>query len=166
MREPTDSVPAKAGLSGQAARAWDRADARYARQVAAAAQAGKLAIRAALIVNGGATLALFLFLAGGFPGGEDAAQADYPDGIARAIRSFAVGAFLAACAAGANFLFNQVHAAAVARARYVASYPHIRDTSASLKLRRISLAFMGLTIGLVVVSLVFFLLGLGSMRLR
>jgi hypothetical protein len=164
--EPSDSADAEASRRERAERAWDRADARYARQVAAAAEAGKLAIRAALIVNSGAALALFLFLVGGFPGGEVSAQLDYPDRIARAIRSFAVGAFLAACAAGAGFLFNQIHAGAVARARYVESYPHIRDTAVSLKLRRVSLAFMGLTIGLVVVSLVFFLLGLGSLRLR
>src|ERR671928_97727 len=100
--EPSDSADAEASRRERAERAWDRADARYARQVAAAAEAGKLAIRAALIVNSGAALALFLFLVGGFPGGEVSVQLDYPDRIARAIRSFAVGAFLAACAAGAG----------------------------------------------------------------
>jgi hypothetical protein len=146
-----------------ARRAWDRAEDRYARQINAAMESGRTAIYAALLLNGGASVGLLWFLASAFSAAElSLDKLNYLDWILRSTRWFAVGAFLAACASGLGYLFNHLQAESLYRARYTLSHPYIEDTRASVRLRRAGFALLLLSVGLVVASLVLFLVGLNS----
>src|ERR687885_677164 len=158
--------PAERGMGGDedlARRAWDRAEERYAQQIEAALESGRTVVHAALVLNGVAAVGLLWFLANAFSAHElSLDRLNYLDWILRSTRWFAVGAFLAACASGLGYLFNYLQAESLYRVRYVPAHPYTEETPASLWLRRASHVLLGLSVVVVVASLVMFLVGLNS----
>ena len=143
--------------------AWDRAEDRYAKQISAANESGRSALQAALLLNAGASLALLWLLANTFSAETIPLQKlMYIDRILAAIRYFAVGAFLAGCAAGFSYFMNHIYAESMFRAKYTLNYPYIEDTAASRRLRRLGFFLLLLTTLLVATSLILFLSGLNS----
>ena len=146
-----------------ARRAWDRAEDCYAQQIKAALESGRTVVHAALVLNGIAAVGLLWVLAGAFSAQElSFDRLNYLDWILRSTRWFAIGAFLAACASGLGYLFNHLQAESLYRVKYVPVYPYTEETRASLWLRRASHLLLGLSVIVVVVSLVMFLVGLNS----
>ncbi|WP_349366765.1 MAG: hypothetical protein ABL311_04575 [Nitratireductor rhodophyticola] len=111
-----------------AERAFDRQDELQTEIMRASIADSKEAIRAALILNGAACIAILGFVASVI--GGDSGNASHPMTVAAKIglRWFAVGALFAALTSGLAYLCNSLYAGAAADMSRHFDHPHIRST--------------------------------------
>lgn len=146
-------------------RAFDRQDERFESQIDAAIESGHHAVKAALILNGGACVALLAFLANTMskaPEGGDVGRL-----LALMIDSlsfFAAGALLAAVTAGLGYLTNLFAGESAASRSKHFEPPFIRDTTASKRWGGAYAAFAIATIATAVLSYAAFAAGLAKIR--
>lgn len=143
-----------------ARRAWDRHERTHLQLLGASLDTAREALRALLVVNGGACVALLAFL-GVATGIEDTRrQAMFAALAEDALRWFAFGLLSALIAAGFAYLTNALAAAAISTRLSSQDPPYFIETPESQRNRSLSTT---LNIGAVlaaVVSLIFFLTGI------
>lgn len=148
-----------------AKRAFDRLDERHERQLDAAIQSGKQALNAALLLNGGACIALLGFLASAYAANTlPFERADLIAAFVGSLSSFAWGAFWAVLASGLGYLGNYSYSEAVFRKNKELERPYIRETAASKAWSRAGAVSLILAVLGVFASLSYFLCGLWSIR--
>lgn len=115
-----------------AARALDRADERFENQIQAATESANIALKALLLLNGGACLALLAFLANVVKdAGHSASAEKLVVALLAALSLFAYGA---ACAVGASafgYVANRAYAESGGARTQHASHPYLRKTTKS-----------------------------------
>ncbi|MDJ1465668.1 hypothetical protein NDI72_19115 (plasmid) [Nitratireductor sp. GZWM139] len=146
-----------------AERAFDRQDELQTEIMKASIADSKEAIRAALILNGAACIAILGFLASVI--GGDSSNVSHPMTVAAKIglRWFAVGALLAALTSGLAYLCNSLYAGAAADMSRHFEHPHIRSTPSSK--RKVLWALIINWIAVATITLSYFLFGVGLFKI-
>ena len=146
-------------------RAFDRQDERKENQLAAAIESGHNAIKASLLLNGAACIALLGFLAntlGLAKDGGDAARL-----LALMLDSlsyFAAGAMLAAVTAGLGYLTNFCAATSAGAFSKHFNTPFIRATKSSSNWGRAYSTLTVITIVVAIASYIAFAMGVAKIR--
>jgi hypothetical protein len=124
-------------------------------------QSGNIALKACLILNGGACIALLSFCA------SIANQARKGDAVRQffelathSLKIFAITALFSAVAAGLGYIGNYCASEAVAAKEYGFEYPFVRDTDASARWRCRFDVVLVATVGMTVASYLLFAWGL------
>lgn len=113
-------------------KAFEHHDQWYGRLNDAAIASGTLAVRMALILNGGASIALLAFLASIFSNGNAPENlSGLADRIVLALGSFGWGAFCAGLCSGLSYLVNRCWLSAAYHKKKSYEFPYISDTRRS-----------------------------------
>lgn len=126
----------------------------------AAIDAGAIAVRTLVLVNGGAVVAMLAFLANVINEGSG----DQYDGVLSSLTLFALGVFFAVGTAIGAYMTNLSAALRVAWTRRTWDYPYEKKTKQSKIWHRFSALFHYLSIGAGFTSLVLFLAGVLSLK--
>ncbi len=118
------------------------------------------ALRAALLLNGGACIAVLGFLASLSSGTTTRAGMSLIGPAKAGLVFFAVGAALAAIASGLAYFTNSYYADANAEKQKRFDYPYIFDTDISVTKRKTGEKLHRVAVGAVIFSYCFFLMGL------
>ena len=126
-----------------------------------AVENGNLAIRMAMLINGGAALSLLAFIG-------SVAKDHIGDNkllpVAASLTWFALGVFASAFAMGFAYLTNSLYAAAANRHQRTWDPPYVQETTSSKSWMRVCIIFQWMTILLSITCLIFFIIGMFDVR--
>ncbi len=149
-----------------ARRAFDRNDQMHDELLKASLDSGREALKAALLLNGGACIALLGFLAS--IASREASRTSLlliaPAKVG--LGWFAAGAFFAALGAGLAYICNSLYAGAAANLDKKFHHPYLFENAKSKRNQRWAFIINWLTLGSVSVSYVCFIVGLALIVLK
>lgn len=149
-----------------AKRAFDRNDQMHDELLNASLNSGREALKAALLLNGGACIALLGFLAS--IASREASRTSLmliaPAKVG--LGWFAAGAFFAALGAGLAYICNSLYAGATADLDKKFQHPYLFENASSIRKQWWAVLINWLTVGSVSASYVCFLVGLALIVLK
>ncbi|WP_204114623.1 hypothetical protein [Shimia biformata] len=143
----------------QALRTHERNDAMMADSRKFAIEAANVAIRAMLLINGGAVVALLAFIGTLESGNHEAVDVKQ---FVSALRWFAYGVGLAAVSAGLAYLVNMLDTDILQSRDYTWDHPYVVEQPKQAWLIRIRVVLHLLAIALAVMTLTSFFLGING----
>lgn len=145
-----------------AQRTHDRYDALHDQQNQEAVLNGREGIKALILINGGAAITMLGFV------GAFAARGNFDikhlTPIANSLLWFAGGIVLAVIAFGFSYVANFSYAACTSRMKKTYEHPFVIDTDNSIWWRDFGVRFHYAAIGIAVLALALFLVGIWSVR--
>ena len=126
-----------------------------------AAESGIAAVKALLLLNGGASVALLAFSATVATSENPLIE---PSRVFDALALFAIGSALAVAAACGTYLTNYCYAASGALVSFTWTWPFVQDTRKGIMWFRVGYAFHGATVVVAFASLALFLAGVFLLR--
>ena len=125
----------------------------------ATVNSGSNAIRAALIINGGAAIALLSFI-GGLVGDGKLTIGSQLQSVTEPLRYFAWGVALSAVSMAFGYLTNFSATGILQNQRHIWKHPYLEETSGSKRWRVAYNVFLGGSVLTAIVSLVAFICGM------
>jgi hypothetical protein len=129
----------------------------------AAVSTGSMAVRTAVLINGGAAVSVLTFI-GGLIGSDKLTDANAIAHLSAPLIWFAWGVVVGASSIGFGYLTNYCNSAIAGSAEKYWEHPYVRDGISTKKWRLMSIAFTVLSIVATVASLVLFICGMFAVQ--